>query len=181
MVLARFVLTHCYITCPEVSQHPFHQLIGTAMVTTFAVVYANIHMIFIEWNIVYSFKQCIRLYNRFLDDGICFWVGSDADFIVFSEAPEALGKGDPSPLGGGVKAKAAPLLDSDDLDEAIQVTLGAIYRCLPWATSLCRSQTKQFIMRYTASPVTHLHIYLWARFMFEKLFQSLLRRACRED
>lgn len=62
------------------------------MGTTFAVVYANIHMIFIEWNIVYSFKQCIRLYNRFLDDGICFWVGSDAEFLVFSEA---LGKVDP--------------------------------------------------------------------------------------
>lgn len=93
MVLARFVLTHCYITCPEVSKHPFHQLIGTAMGTPFAVVYANIHMIFIEFDIVYNFKQCIQLYNRFLDDGICFWIGSDDDFETFSEA---LGKVDPS-------------------------------------------------------------------------------------
>ena len=50
IVLARFVLTHCFITCPEVRVYPFHQLIGIAMGTTFAVVYANIHMIFIEWN-----------------------------------------------------------------------------------------------------------------------------------
>ena len=56
MVLARFVLTHCFITCPEISKNPFHQLIGTAMGTTFAVVYANIHMIFIEWSIIYNYK-----------------------------------------------------------------------------------------------------------------------------
>ena len=31
------------------------------MGTTFAVVYANIHMIFIEWNIVYSFKLSLLL------------------------------------------------------------------------------------------------------------------------
>ena len=62
------------------------------MGTTFAVVYANIHMIFIEWSIVYNFKQCMELYNRFLDDGICFWIGSDEEFVGFSES---LGKVDP--------------------------------------------------------------------------------------
>ena len=93
MVFARFVLTNCFISCPEVSENPFLQLIGTAMGTTFAVVYANVHMIFIEWNIVYSFKQCIQLYNRFLDDGICFWIGSDDEFKAFSQA---LGTVDPS-------------------------------------------------------------------------------------
>jgi hypothetical protein len=31
MVLSRFVLTHCFITCPEISNNPFHQLFGTKM------------------------------------------------------------------------------------------------------------------------------------------------------
>ena len=65
---------------------PFHQVIGTAMGTPFAVVYANIHMFFIETEIMYSFSQCVRLYSRFLDDGITFWEGSDEDFAVFSNA-----------------------------------------------------------------------------------------------
>ena len=42
---------------------------------------------------MYSFKQCIQLYNRFLDDGICFWIGSDYEFKAFSQA---LGTVDPS-------------------------------------------------------------------------------------
>ena len=49
-------------------------------------------MIFIKWSIVYNFKQCM-FYNRFLDDGICFWIGSDEEFVFFSES---LGKVDPS-------------------------------------------------------------------------------------
>ena len=52
LVLARFVLTHCYIACPEVSVNPFLQLIGTAMGTPFAVVYASIHLIFVETNAI---------------------------------------------------------------------------------------------------------------------------------
>jgi hypothetical protein len=86
LVLARFVLTHCYISCPEVSANPFLQLIGTAMGTSFAVVYANIHLIFVETNIIYSFPDCFRLYSRFIDDGICLWHASDEDFTVFSQA-----------------------------------------------------------------------------------------------
>ena len=72
MILDCFVLTHCYITCPEISKNPFHQLIGTAMGTTLAVVYVNIRIIFIEMKIVHSFLQSINLYNWFLDDGIYF-------------------------------------------------------------------------------------------------------------
>ena len=45
LTLSRFVLTHCYISCPEISENIFHQVIGTAMGTSFAVVYAIIHMI----------------------------------------------------------------------------------------------------------------------------------------
>jgi hypothetical protein len=93
MVLARFVLTHSFISCPEISVHPFLQLIGTAMGTPFAVVYANIHMFFIETSIVNSFPDYVRQYSRFLDDGLTFWDGSDEDFAVFSTAFNAV---DPS-------------------------------------------------------------------------------------
>ena len=86
LVLARFVLTHCYISCPEVSASPFLQLIGTAMGTSFAVVYANIHLIFVETNIIYSFNVCFSFYFRFIDDGICLWHKSDEIFQVFSQA-----------------------------------------------------------------------------------------------
>jgi hypothetical protein len=55
------------------------------MGTTFAVVYANIHMIFIECTILDNYKQCLNLYNSFLDDGICFLIGSDTEFKAFSD------------------------------------------------------------------------------------------------
>ena len=61
-------------------------MIGTAMGTSFAVVYANSHLIFVEPNIVYSFIACYSLYDRFLDDGICLWHGSDEDFQIYSQA-----------------------------------------------------------------------------------------------
>ena len=48
LTLSRFVLTRCYISCPEISENIFHQVIGTAMGTSFAVVYAIILMIRIE-------------------------------------------------------------------------------------------------------------------------------------
>ena len=83
-VLARFVLRHCYISCPEISTNIFHQIIGTAMGTFFAVVYAIIHMIRIETDIVRRFKRHISLYTRFIDDGICGWHGSDEDFEKFA-------------------------------------------------------------------------------------------------
>ena len=109
IVLARFVLTHCFITCPEVSANPFHQLIGTAMGTPFAVVYANIHLFFIETDIVYSFQSCTNLYSRFLDDGITFWEGSDEDFAVFSDA---FNRFDPtSRFIWSICSKAAVMLD----------------------------------------------------------------------
>ena len=64
---------YCYISCPEVSANQFLQLICTAMGTSFAVVYANIHLIFVETNIIYSFSVCFSFYSRFIDDGICLW------------------------------------------------------------------------------------------------------------
>jgi hypothetical protein len=64
------------------------------MGTTCAVVYVNIHMILIEWTVVYNYKQCLILYNPFFYDGICFWIGSDAEFRAFSD--HELGEVDPS-------------------------------------------------------------------------------------
>lgn len=84
LVLARFVLTHCYISCPEISTNIFHQVIGTAMGTSFAVVYAIIHMIRIETDIIKRFERSISLYTRFIDDGFCGWHGSDEDFKTFA-------------------------------------------------------------------------------------------------
>jgi hypothetical protein len=84
LILARFVLTHCYISCPEISTNIFLQVIGTAMGTSFAVVYAIIHMIRIETEIIRRFKSNISFYTRFIDDGFCGWHGSDEDFEVFA-------------------------------------------------------------------------------------------------
>jgi hypothetical protein len=36
IILARSFLTHCFMKCPEISSNPSHQLIGTAMGTTYA-------------------------------------------------------------------------------------------------------------------------------------------------
>ena len=85
LVLARFVLTHCYVACPEITTNIFHQVIGTAMGTCFSVVYAIIHMIYIETGIFTRFKRYISLYTRFIDDGFCAWHGSDQDFEIFAE------------------------------------------------------------------------------------------------
>jgi hypothetical protein len=67
LVLARFVFTHCYIACPDVNDNIFHQLIGTAVGTIFAVVYAKIHMILVETDAVERFRDNITLYKRFID------------------------------------------------------------------------------------------------------------------
>ena len=56
------------------------------MDTSFAVVYANIHLIFVETNIIYSFNVCFSFYFRFIDDGICLWHKSDEIIQVFSQA-----------------------------------------------------------------------------------------------
>ena len=85
LTLSRFVLTHCYISCPEISENIFHQVIGTAMGTSFAVVYAIIHMIRIETDIYKQFENSISLYTRFIDDGFCGWHGSEEEFDIFSE------------------------------------------------------------------------------------------------
>ncbi len=51
---------------------------------SFAVVYAFIHMIRIEADIIRRFKRHISIYTTFIDDGICVWHGSDEDFEKFA-------------------------------------------------------------------------------------------------
>jgi hypothetical protein len=43
------------------------------MGTSFAVVYAIIHMICIETDIIKRFESSISLYTRFIDDGFFAW------------------------------------------------------------------------------------------------------------
>jgi len=85
LTLARFVLTLYNIFCPEVSAHPFIQLIGTTMGTSFAVIYANILVFLIETEISSSFNTCYHFSFRKLDDGVILYSGSDEEFLVFME------------------------------------------------------------------------------------------------
>jgi hypothetical protein len=179
MVLSRFVLTHCFITCPEISNNPFHQLIGTAMGTTFAVVYANIHMIFIEWTIVYNYKQCLNLYNRFLDDGICFWIGSDTEFKAFSDE---LGAVDPS-----IRLIWSKLsLQAVYLDLSIQIAdticyetyskPGNAFAFLPLGSFHVRKTFPEFIKTVLYSALTHSSDYSrWAQ-RCQLIYTKLRRR-----
>ena len=120
LTVARFVLTHSYIYCPEISTNIFHQIIGAAMGCSFIVVYATIHMIKIETPIVKKFRRNISLYKRFIDDGITGWHGSDEDFALFSaEFNEA----DPS-----IKVIWTALkLEADYLDVTLVSSGGAIH------------------------------------------------------
>ncbi len=120
LVLARFVLTHSYIYCPEISTNIFHQVIGAAMGCSFIVVYANIHMIRIETPIFHKFKKNISLYSRLIDDGITGWHGSDEDFALFSAA---FNEADPS-----IKVNWTTLkLEADYLDVTLVSSNGAIH------------------------------------------------------
>lgn len=93
LALAEFVLTNCFIECRELNGRIFHQLIGTAMGTTFSVVYSVIHMIHVESAVVDQYAHSITLYKRFIDDGICLWHGVANDFLIFAAA---LNQVDPS-------------------------------------------------------------------------------------
>ena len=75
--LAFFVLTNNYVTCQEMGGEIYRQMIGTAMGTTFSVVYAIIFMIRLETPIINDsrFNRHIRLYKRFIDDLFLIWTG----------------------------------------------------------------------------------------------------------
>jgi hypothetical protein len=86
--LAHFVLTNNYVECKELNGTMYQQVVGTAMGTSFSVVYAIIFMIWLETPIVESerFRSCIQLYKRFIDDLFLIWTGSVALLCEFRKA-----------------------------------------------------------------------------------------------
>ena len=88
MELAHFVLTNNYVECEELGSAVYHQIVGTAMGTTFSVIYAIIFMIWLESPIVNNprFSQYIRLYKRFIDDLLLIWNGPTAILCEFRRA-----------------------------------------------------------------------------------------------
>ncbi len=76
--LAHLVLTNNYIECKELDGAIYEQVVGTAMGTSFSVVYAIIFMIWRETSIIKSerFRSCIQLYKRFIDDLFVIRTGS---------------------------------------------------------------------------------------------------------
>jgi hypothetical protein len=120
LTVARFVLTHSYIYCPEISTNIFHQIVGAAMGCSFIVVYAIIHMIRIETPNFQKFRKNISLYERLIDDGITAWHGSDEDFALFSAA---FNEADPS-----IKVTWTALkLEADFLDVSLVSSGGCIH------------------------------------------------------
>jgi len=86
--LANFVLTNNYVECKELECGIYRQHIGTAMGTSFSVVYAVIFMIRLESPILENpgFRQFIKLYKRFIDDIFLIWTGSAAALCAFRHA-----------------------------------------------------------------------------------------------
>jgi len=86
--LAHFVLTNNYVTCKELGGAIYRQIVGTAMGTSFSVVYAVIFMIRLESPIVNDvrFRQYIRLYKQFIDDLFLIWTSPAAVLCDFRRA-----------------------------------------------------------------------------------------------
>jgi hypothetical protein len=86
--LAHFVLTNNYVECKELNDAMYQQVVGTAMGTSFSVVYAVIFMIWLETPIIEAerFRSCIQLYKRFIDDLFLIWTGSAAQLCEFRKA-----------------------------------------------------------------------------------------------
>jgi len=86
--LANFVLTNNYVECEELECGIYRQHIGTAMGTSFSVVYAVIFMIRLESPILEDprFRRFIKLYKRFIDDIFLIWTGSAAALCAFRHA-----------------------------------------------------------------------------------------------
>ena len=83
--LANFVLTNSHVECKELECCIYRQNIGTAMGTSFLVVYAVSFMIPLETPMVEDprFRQFIKRYNRFIDDIFLIWTGSAAALCAF--------------------------------------------------------------------------------------------------
>ena len=95
--LAFFVLSNNFVTCEEVGDAIYRQMIGTAMGTSFSVVYAIIFMIWLETPIINDprFSRFIQVYKRFIDDLFLIWSGTPellCDFRkALAEADEGIG------------------------------------------------------------------------------------------
>jgi hypothetical protein len=93
--LAHFVLTNNYVECKDLGGAMYQQVVGTAMGTSFSVVYAIIFMIWLETPIVNDerFRSRIQLYKRFINDLFVIWTGPVATLCEFRKA---MGKADPN-------------------------------------------------------------------------------------
>ena len=91
--LAHFVLTNNFVECKELDGAIFHQQVGTAMGTSFSVIYAIIFMIWLESPIIERFRSCIQLYKRYIDDLFLIWIGS---LVALCEFRKALSTADPN-------------------------------------------------------------------------------------
>ncbi len=85
------MLTNNYVECKELNVTMYQQVVGTAMGTSFSVVYAIIFVIWLETPIVETveserFRSCIQLYKRFIDDLFVVWTGSVALLCEFRKA-----------------------------------------------------------------------------------------------
>ena len=78
--LAHFVLTNNYVVCEELGETIYRQIVGTAMGTSFSVIYAIIFMVWLETPIINDerFRRYIRLYKRYIDDLFLIWTGPAA-------------------------------------------------------------------------------------------------------
>ncbi len=82
------MLTNNYVECEELGDASYRQIIGTAMGTSFSVVYTVIFMIWLETPILNDkrFSQYIRLHTRFIDDLFLIWTGPVAALCEFRHA-----------------------------------------------------------------------------------------------
>ena len=88
--LARIVLIENYIEAWPCGI--YQQISGTAMGTSFAVVYAVIFMIWYETPIIEEFKEHISLYGRYIDDGQTIWTGPDNELDRFVQVLQTKNK-----------------------------------------------------------------------------------------
>ena len=88
--LANFVLINNYVECDELDGNIYRQNIGTAMGTSFSVVYAIIFMIWLETPIINNrrFSPFIKLYKRFIDDLLIIWTGTPERLCELRKALE---------------------------------------------------------------------------------------------
>ena len=111
---------------------------------------------------MYSFIACYSLSDRFLDDGICLWHGSDEEFQIFSQA---FNKVDPSIKFIWSKlSKLANYLDlsieisHDSIQYEVFSKPGNAYSYLPYGSFHVRNSFRAWIKALLATALTHSSI-----------------------